>query len=252
MRGTRTARIAGLIASAVIASTLTAPTAAPANEVHTPHMSVFVPTVQVYRTRSCVDYPFTVFVDVDDLDTDPDLPVWWSADVDIYTTTHSGWGATAYLYGQGTAVKRGYATMCPLLDGVGRYQYDLKLTVDTPDGDSVTETVTATTYFKAPTKLTANAKPEPVKRGARQYVKGRLTSRNADWKVVPLRSRRVTIQYRRAGSTTWVDLGTVRTSRKGRYTFRTTARPDGFYRATYGGTTTLDRATSAADYVNRR
>ncbi|MDQ0935112.1 calcium-binding protein [Streptomyces turgidiscabies] len=100
-------------------------------------------------------------------------------------------------------------------------------------------------------KLTANATPEPVKKGRTITVKGTLT--HADWSVdkyVGVKNRSVKLQFRKKGGTGYTTVKTVRTGKGGAVTATTTAGSDGYYRFVYGGTGTTAAVTSSGDFID--
>lgn len=107
---------------------------------------------------------------------------------------------------------------------------------------------------KGNTKLTVDAAPEPVRRGATITVSGRLLRikfGSAPW-YVAYSGRPVKLYVRPAGASTWTYMGTATTGSDGRFAKRFTARRDGNWRAVFPGTTRYVRKTSAADYVDVR
>jgi hypothetical protein len=102
-------------------------------------------------------------------------------------------------------------------------------------------------------KLTANASPEPVRRGANITVTGDLTRANWDTlKYGGFTSGAVKLQYKKQGTTTWKTLKTVSADSRGKVKTTTKASADGHYRLSYGGSTTTGGATSAADFIDVR
>ena len=107
--------------------------------------------------------------------------------------------------------------------------------------------------IKRAAKLTANASPEPVKKGKTITVTGKLT--RADWttgKYAGYASQPVKLQFRKKGSNTYTTLKTVKTSNTGALSTTTKAGSDGFYRFVFAGTTTTGSATAPGDFVDVR
>lgn len=269
--------IAAAAALALGMGALLAP-AAEANTATGGALTIAVPNTQVYKAYSCTDYPFTVKVNVP-AGTD------WSTTVNI--TSPDAWGDSEYLHGTGPATKTGYAHLCPLLDGVGSFSYEgtleytltrtvrewvedgywdsqydestdtwTEVWVDTSYWDTSTEyddvstSATAVSTLKMPSAATVNASPEPIRKGATQYVKGKVTYKDGWWDTRPVKYKYVSVQYRRTGSAAWTTLGSAKTNSYGNYTFKTTAKYDGKYRVVFAGTGTLGSVTSGTDYVD--
>ncbi|GAA3853858.1 hypothetical protein GCM10023084_05130 [Streptomyces lacrimifluminis] len=111
----------------------------------------------------------------------------------------------------------------------------------------------ARTSIKRAAKLTANASPEPVKKGKTITVTGKLT--RADWttgKSSGYSTQPVRLQFRKKGSSTYSTLKTVRTSRTGALSTTTKAGSDGDYRFVFAGTATTGSATAPGDFVDVR
>ncbi|MFG2471187.1 hypothetical protein ACGFXB_37835 [Streptomyces canus] len=110
------------------------------------------------------------------------------------------------------------------------------------------------TKIKRAAKLTANASPEPVKKGKTITVTGKLS--RANWttgKYSGYPSQPVKLQFRKKGSNTYTTLKTVKTgSNSGALSTTTKAGSDGFYRFVFAGTTTTGSATAPGDFVDVR
>ncbi|MFF9770603.1 hypothetical protein ACF1GT_29150 [Streptomyces sp. NPDC014636] len=101
------------------------------------------------------------------------------------------------------------------------------------------------------TKLTTDAAPEPVKKGSTLTVTGKLT--RADWEhgtYGVFSSQSVSLQFRKAGSTTYTTVKTVTSSSTGTLKTTVTAGYDGYYRFSYAGSTTASGISAAGDYVD--
>ncbi|MFJ4849458.1 MULTISPECIES: calcium-binding protein [unclassified Streptomyces] len=115
----------------------------------------------------------------------------------------------------------------------------------------VTKDKVATTKVLRATRLTVNAAPEPVKKGATLTVTGSLT--RADWKTAKYAAfagQKATLQFRKAGTTNFVNVKTVTTSSTGALKTTVKAAADGYWRYVYTGNTTTVAVSAAADYVD--
>ena len=111
----------------------------------------------------------------------------------------------------------------------------------------------ARTKIKRAAKLTANASPEPVKKGKTITVTGKLS--RANWttgKYAGYTNQPVQLQFRKKGSNTYTTLKTVKTSSTGTLSTTTKAGSDGYYRFVFAGTTTTGSATAPGDFVDVR
>ncbi|MCX5258956.1 hypothetical protein OOK27_33295 [Streptomyces canus] len=111
----------------------------------------------------------------------------------------------------------------------------------------------ARTKIKRAAKLTANASPEPVKKGKTITVTGKLS--RANWttgKYAGYATQPVKLQFRKKGSNTYTTLKTVKTSSTGTLSTTTKAGSDGYYRFVFAGTTTTGSATAPGDFVDVR
>ncbi|MGW0995174.1 hypothetical protein [Streptomyces sp. NPDC002520] len=110
-----------------------------------------------------------------------------------------------------------------------------------------------TTLVQRYSKLTADATPEPVKKGATLTVTGKLT--RADWEhgtYNAVGGWSVNLQYRKAGSTTYTTVKTVKTSSTGALKTTVTASADGYYRYSFPGSSTTAAVSATGDYVDVR
>lgn len=109
------------------------------------------------------------------------------------------------------------------------------------------------TRIKRAAALTANASPEPVKKGRTITVTGKLS--RANWttgKYAGYANQPVQLQFRKKGSNTYTTLKTVNTSSTGTLKATTKAVSDGYYRFAFAGTTTTGTATAPGDFVDVR
>ncbi|WP_405932297.1 hypothetical protein [Streptomyces sp. NBC_00827] len=108
-----------------------------------------------------------------------------------------------------------------------------------------------TAQIKRAAKLTTNATPEPVKKGATLTVKGALT--RANWetsKYSGYTGQSVTLQFRAKASSTYKNVKTVKSGTSGALSTTVKASADGYYRYTFAGTTTTGAKSAAGDYVD--
>jgi hypothetical protein len=108
-----------------------------------------------------------------------------------------------------------------------------------------------TTKLQRVARLTANAAPEPVRKGRTITVTGKLTRANWDTdSFTGIANQYVKLLYKKAGTTTWTTLKTIKSSSTGALSTTTTATYDGYYRFSYAGATTTSAARSVADFVD--
>ncbi|MFJ9735855.1 hypothetical protein ACIRUL_31660 [Streptomyces sp. NPDC101171] len=102
-------------------------------------------------------------------------------------------------------------------------------------------------------KATVNASPEPVAKGGKITVTGRLT--RADWvkhTYTGFGGKSAKLQFRKAGTSTYSTVKIVQADSAGYLRTTVTAAADGYWRWTYGETSTTGGATAAGDYVDVR
>ncbi|MFC9845888.1 hypothetical protein [Streptomyces sp. NPDC127595] len=100
-------------------------------------------------------------------------------------------------------------------------------------------------------KLTVNATPEPVTKGKTITVAGKLT--RADWetnKYAGLSGQSVVLQFRKASSSTYSNVKTIKSTSGGALKTTVKASVDGYYRYTYAGVSTVGASTATGDYVD--
>ncbi|GHI06866.1 hypothetical protein AQI88_39350 [Streptomyces cellostaticus] len=100
-------------------------------------------------------------------------------------------------------------------------------------------------------KLTADATPEPVRKGATLTVTGKLT--RANWEAgtyAGFGGQSVKLQYRKAGTTTYTTVKTITSSSTGALKTTVTASADGYYRYSFAGTSTTSAVSATGDYVD--
>ncbi|MGX2995407.1 calcium-binding protein [Streptomyces sp. JNUCC 64] len=138
-------------------------------------------------------------------------------------------------------------------DYAGRWNVAAALTYNNSGYTAIVDTF-ATHYVKRAAKLTADASPGRVRRGANVTVDGTLT--RADWdrdRYVGFASGagKVKLQFKKAGGT-WKTVKTVAADSGGKVKTTVKASADGSYRFTYGGSTTTGTATSSGASVDVR
>lgn len=109
----------------------------------------------------------------------------------------------------------------------------------------------ATTRIKKASQLTADATPEPVKKGKPITVTGSL--KRANWNngtYTGYAGQEALLQYRKKGSNTYTTLKKVTSSTGGALKTTTTATADGYYRFSFVTNTTTAASTAAGDYVD--
>jgi hypothetical protein len=123
--------------------------------------------------------------------------------------------------------------------------------INAKDGDYIWKEKALPFKFQRATKLTANASPEPVRKGKPVSVTGRHTRVNwENGSYYNYGSQYVTLQYKRAGATTWTNVKTIKGTTTGYLNASTTATYDGYYRFLYSGISVSGPTVSAADYID--
>lgn len=111
-----------------------------------------------------------------------------------------------------------------------------------------------TLVVKRATKLaTANAAPEPVKKGKKITITSTLT--RADWATgtyAPYANRTVALQWFKHGAKKWVNVKSVKANAKGQLKTTVKATADASYRFVYTTDTVSSGATSISDYIDVR
>lgn len=115
------------------------------------------------------------------------------------------------------------------------------------------ETRSATVRLKRAAKVTVNASPEPVTKGKKITVTGKLTRANwATKKYGAYGGRTVELQFRETGTDAFKPVKKVTTSSTGALSTTVTAATDGTWRWVYRGNDTTDAATSGGDHIDVR
>ena len=124
---------------------------------------------------------------------------------------------------------------------------------DANDGDSVFAPGVGSFGLKRAARLTVNAAPEPVAKGARITVTGKLVRANWDtYRYAGYAGRAVKLQFRPKGSSTYTTVATVNTSSTGTLRTSVKAVKDGYWRWNFTGTSTTGPAKASGDYVDVR
>lgn len=100
-------------------------------------------------------------------------------------------------------------------------------------------------------RLTTNAAPEPVKKGATLTVTGALT--RANWEAGnygAFTAQSVKLQYLKKGAKTWGTLKTVKSDSKGKLKTTVKSTADGYYRYAFAGSAASQAVNSTSDYVD--
>lgn len=104
---------------------------------------------------------------------------------------------------------------------------------------------------KRAARVSVNASPEPVTKGGTITVTGSAT--RADWvkhAYTGYAGKLAKLQFRKAGTSTYTTVKTVRTSSTGALRTTVTAAADGYWRWTFSETSTTGGATAKGDYVD--
>ncbi|MGW0184640.1 hypothetical protein ACWDV7_02625 [Streptomyces sp. NPDC003362] len=128
--------------------------------------------------------------------------------------------------------------------------WQVNATVKANDGDYWISDDIARYKVKRASKLTTNATPEPVAKGASLTVTGKLT--RANWESLEYHGytgQAVKLQFRPAGAAHYSTVKTVTTGDRGKLSTKVTATSAGSWRWYFPGTTTTARVVSAGDAV---
>ncbi|MGW0535995.1 DUF5707 domain-containing protein [Streptomyces sp. NPDC003032] len=133
-------------------------------------------------------------------------------------------------------------------------EWHVAATAGGKDGDFVSrDTLASDARVQRAAKLTTNASPEPVKKGKILTVTGALT--RADWethKYAGYTGQSVKLEFKKKGASTYTAVKSVKSGSKGALKTTVKASADGYYRYTFGGTSTTPAAKSAGDFVDVR
>jgi hypothetical protein len=101
------------------------------------------------------------------------------------------------------------------------------------------------------TSVTADATPEPVRKGGTITVAGALTRADWDtWAYLPYASQSVSLQFVKTGTTTWSTVQTVKSDAAGKVKATATAGLDGGYRFVFAGDARSGLRASATDWID--
>ncbi|WP_143118425.1 MULTISPECIES: hypothetical protein [Actinomadura] len=99
----------------------------------------------------------------------------------------------------------------------------------------------------------ANAAPEPVRKGRAITVSGRLKRvDNIGLGYTSYSGKPIRVYFRPKGAKTWTYMGATKTAKDGRFRKAFKAKRDGTWRAYFPGTSNFDRQKSRDDYVDVR
>ena len=102
-------------------------------------------------------------------------------------------------------------------------------------------------------KQTVNASPEPVRKGKTITVTGKLSRANwEDGKYHGYTGQSVRLQFRKAGSSTYSTVKTIKTNSTGNLSTTVKASVDGYFRYSFAGTSTTPAVNATGDYVDVR
>ncbi|MFD3585931.1 calcium-binding protein [Streptomyces sp. NPDC058683] len=123
--------------------------------------------------------------------------------------------------------------------------------IDANDDDFITADKAGSFKFQRAAKLTANATPEPVKKGKTLTVTGSLT--RANWeslKYSAYGSQSVKLQFRKKSSSAYTTVKSIKATSKGALKTTTKATVDGYYRFSFAGNGTTGAVSSTGDFVD--
>ncbi|MFJ7136373.1 calcium-binding protein [Streptomyces fungicidicus] len=125
--------------------------------------------------------------------------------------------------------------------------------VDAGDGDSRFAPGVGSFGLKRAARLTVDASPEPVAKGARLTVTGKLVRANWDtYRYAGYVGQAVKLQFRPENSSTYTTVAMVNTNSTGNLRTTVKAVKDGYWRWNFTGTATTGPAKAAGDYVDVR
>ncbi|MFF4271095.1 calcium-binding protein [Streptomyces sp. NPDC001536] len=123
--------------------------------------------------------------------------------------------------------------------------------IDANDDDYIWTEKAGSFNFQRAAKLTANASPEPVKKGKTITVTGKLT--RANWetlKYTGYASQSVKLQFRKKSASTYTTVKTIKSNSTGNLSTTVTASVDGYYRYVFAGTTTTAAVNATGDLID--
>lgn len=128
--------------------------------------------------------------------------------------------------------------------------WQVNATVQAKDGDYWISDDIADFKVKRASRLTADATPEPVAKGAKLTVRGKLT--RANWESLEYHGftgQKVKLQFKKAGAASYTTVKTVTTGAHGSLSTKVTVSAAGAWRWYFAGTDTTAKVISAADTV---
>jgi hypothetical protein len=120
------------------------------------------------------------------------------------------------------------------------------------DGDYHRKPDAVTFQLRREGRVTVNASPEPVRKGRKIAVTGKLTRANWDTNDYTGYAAQAKLQFRRAGTSTYTTVKPVTSSSSGVLKATVTASADGYWRYVFPGTSTTSPATATSDYIDVR
>lgn len=171
----------------------------------------------------------------------------WSLDIDGTPSSGYDWLVFAFEGSPSVTLKPTF-----LSDRDAGYAWDAVASAYNGDFSQGTERTFADSFvLRRMTAISSfNAGPEPVVKGRAVTVKGLL--RGASWErgaYVPLRYAAVRVQFKRAGTSTWRTVRTVKSSSTGWVSARITQNYSGTWRLSYGGSSRFGSRVTAGDVV---
>ncbi|MEU1535344.1 hypothetical protein [Streptomyces fagopyri] len=128
--------------------------------------------------------------------------------------------------------------------------WQVNATVKANDGDYWISDRIAEFKMKRASQLTTDAAPEPVAKGSKLTITGKLARANwEDLKYHGFTGQIVKLQYKKAGTAHYSTVKTVKTGEAGKLTTKVTATSSGSWRWYFPGTTTTARIVSTGDAV---
>ncbi|GAA4808254.1 calcium-binding protein [Streptomyces ziwulingensis] len=139
-----------------------------------------------------------------------------------------------------------------LYDNALAGNWNVNVAVLANDGNVFSDLTYKTHKVQRLSKLTVNAAPEPVKKGATLTVTGKLT--RADWETgkyagIPS-GQSVALQFRKASSSTYANVKGIKTTSGGALKTTVKAASDGYHRFNYTGITSTAASVATGDYVD--
>ncbi|MGW1542546.1 hypothetical protein ACWCPM_20305 [Streptomyces sp. NPDC002309] len=132
-------------------------------------------------------------------------------------------------------------------------KWDVTVQLQSKDGDLYNNGGAAKHPVLRRGTLSVNAGPEPVAKGKPITVTGKLARANWERRTYAgYTDQPVKLQFRKAGTSTYTTLKTVRTNSTGNLSTKVTAAADGYWRWSFAGTSTTSAASAAGDYVDVR